>query len=217
MSREGGRGIGEGLELGGREGRGRREREMERERGREERGKGEEGGGYVCKASLCSADCRLCLIGILLQELLSRGRYCLDEEESRSGNTPMHLVGSFLAALFRNFELSSHSLKRRRPSTFISRSSSSQSTHFLHSCQGFTQSQLLRLIISIYGGVPEVFEVFHCRQNTTEEDLKLFLNPKRATKRPFQYLILEVNRLPYQLQEVCDTHTWFHYLHCLMK
>jgi len=159
----------------------------------------------VCKASLCSADCRLRLIGILLQELLSRGRYCLDEEESRSGNTPMHLVGSFLAALFRNFELSSHSLKRRRPSTLISRSSSSQSTHFLHSCQGFTQSQLLRLIISIYGGVPEVFEVFHCRQNTTEEDLKLFLNPKRATKRPFQYLILEVNRLPYQLQEVCDT------------
>ncbi len=60
----------------------------------------------------------------------------------------------------------------------------------------------MRLIISIYGGVPEAFEVFHCRATTTEEELRLFLSPQRATKRPFQYLILEVNRLPYPLQEV---------------
>ena len=60
----------------------------------------------------------------------------------------------------------------------------------------------MRLIISIYGGVPEAFEVFHCRPTTTEEELRLFLNPRRATKKPFQYMILEVNRLPYPLQEV---------------
>ena len=137
------------------------------------------------------------------QDLLSHGRYSLTTEERQFGNTPMHVVGSFLAALFQNFELSTYTLKHRRPSSVLSRSPSSQSAHILHSCQGFTQSQLLRLIISIYGGVPEVFEVFHCRHNTTEEELRLFLNPKRATKRPFQYLILEVNRLPYQLQEVC--------------
>ena len=112
--------------------------------------------------------------------------------------TPMHVVGFFLAELFKNLDLSNHSLKRRRPSVI----SSSQSTHILHSCSGFTQSQLIRLIISIYGGVPEAFEVFHCRSTTTEEDLRLFLNPKRATKHPFQYLILEVNKLSYQLQEV---------------
>ena len=137
------------------------------------------------------------------QDLLTHGRYTLTTEEKKSGNTPMHVVGSFLAALFQNFELSTYTLKHRRPSSLLSHSPSSQSAHILHSCQGFTQSQLLRLIISIYGGVPEVFEVFHCRHNTTEEELRLFLNPKRATKRPFQYLILEVNRLPYQLQEVC--------------
>jgi hypothetical protein len=55
----------------------------------------------------------------------------------------------------------------------------------------------------VFGGVPEPFEVFHCRPTVTEEELRLFLNPKRATKHPFQYLILEVNKLPYQLQEVC--------------
>ena len=117
-------------------------------------------------------------------------------------DTPMHTVGAFLSSLFKNFELSSHSLKRRRPSV-PSRTNPSQSTHILHSCKGYSQGQLLRLIISIYGGVPEAFEVFHCRATTTEEELRLFLNPRRATKRPFQYLILEVNRLPYQLQEVC--------------
>ena len=73
---------------------------------------------------------------------------------------------------------------------------------FLLCSTGFTQSQLLQLIISIYGGVPEAFEVYHCRPTSTEEELRMFMNPRRATKRPFQYLILEVNKLPYRLQEV---------------
>ena len=72
----------------------------------------------------------------------------------------------------------------------------------LYTHTGFSQSQLLRLVISIYGGVPEAFEVYHCRSTSTEEEIRLFMNPKRATKRPFQYLILEVNKLPYRLQEV---------------
>ena len=114
----------------------------------------------------------------------------------------MHIVGAFLSQLFKNFELSSHSLKKRRPSIPVLRSMSTQSTHILHSCQGYNQSKIIRLIISIYGGVPEAFEVLRCRYNTTKQEIQLFLNPKRATKRPFQYLILEVNKLPYQLQEV---------------
>lgn len=126
-------------------------------------------------------------------------------------NTPIHTVGAFLSELFRNFELSSYSLKKRRPSMPVLRSMSPQSTHILHSCQGYNQSQIVRLIISIYGGVPEAFEVFRCRPNTTKEEIYLFLNPKRATKRPFQYLIVEVNKLPYYLQEV---HTFIHTYTC---
>lgn len=116
----------------------------------------------------------------------------------------MHIVGAFLSALYGNFELSTHSLtlKRCRTSSMASKALANQSTHILHSCQGFSQSQLIRLIISVYGGVPEPFEVLHCRSSTTEEELRLFLSPKRATKRPFQYLLLEVNKLSYQLQEV---------------
>lgn len=129
-------------------------------------------------------------------------------------DTPMHVVGAFLSALYGNFELSTHSLtlKRCRTPSMASKALSNQSTHILHSCQGFSQSQLIRLIISVYGGVPEPFEVLHCQPTTTEEELRLFLSPKRATKRPFQYLILEVNKLSYQLQEVWNLcHLLCHY------
>ncbi len=122
--------------------------------------------------------------------------------EQGSEFAPMHQVGAFLSALFENSDLSTNSLKRRRATSSISRSMSQQSTHILHSCQHFTPSQLIRTIIVIFGGVPEPFEMFHCRPTCTEEELRLFLNPKRATTHPFQYLILEVNKLPYQLQEV---------------
>ena len=116
--------------------------------------------------------------------------------------TPMHQVGRFLAALFKDSKLSTSSLKQRRNISPFSRQMSQQSTHILHACQNFTPSQLIRTVIGIFGGVPEPFEVFHCRPTVTEEELRLFLNPTRATKQPFQFLILEVNKLPYHLQEV---------------
>ena len=141
-----------------------------------------------------------------LQSLVRNESY-FDAQDSNL--TPMHLVGAFLSALFENSDLSTSSLKRRRVSSVLYRSMSQESTHILHSCKNFTASQLVRTIIGIFGGVPEPFEVFHCRPTATEEELRLFLNPARATKQPFQFLILEVNKLPYHLQEVLytDTHT----------
>ena len=139
---------------------------------------------------------------LLLQTLLPNKADFIEGDPGE--DTPMHIVGAFLSALYENFELSTHSLtlKRCRTPSMASKALSNQSTHILHSCQGFSQSQLIRLIISVYGGVPEPFEVLHCQPSTTEEELRLFLSPKRVTKTPFQYLILEVNKLPYQLQEV---------------
>ena len=118
-----------------------------------------------------------------------------------SGNAPMHVVGEFLGMIFNN-----HSLPKRCSEILswplsISRHSSSEPTQLLHYCPGYSQAQLIRLIISIYDGVPEAFEVFRCRPSSTEEELGLFL--KLVTKHPLQYLILEVNQLPFKLQEVC--------------
>ena len=99
-----------------------------------------------------------------------------------------------------------HSLPKRcgeglsRPRSVSRLSFSPEPSQLLHYCPGYSQAQLIRLIVSIYDGVPEAFEVFHCRPSSTEEELGLFL--KRAAKHPLQYLVLEVNRLPFKLQEV---------------
>jgi len=78
---------------------------------------------------------------------------------------------------------------------------SSEPSQLLHYCPRYSQAQLIRLIVSIYNGVPEAFEVFRCHPLSTEEELSLFL--KRVAKHPLQYLILKVNQLPFKLQEVC--------------
>ena len=119
-----------------------------------------------------------------------------------SDKAPMHVVGEFLKMVFNN-----HSLPKRcgkglsQPQSISQHSFSLKPTQLLHYCPGYSQTQLIQLIVSIYGGVPEAFEVFHCHPSSTEEDFNLFL--KRVAKHPREYLILEVNRLPFKLQEVC--------------
>ena len=80
-------------------------------------------------------------------------------------------------------------------------SGSPQGIYQLHYAPGYTQSQLLRLITEIYDGVPESFEVFYCHPLTTQEELKMFM--ERVKYHPLPYLILQVNKLPFNLQEVC--------------
>ena len=70
----------------------------------------------------------------------------------------------------------------------------------LHSALDFTQGELIGLVLRIYGGPPEPFELLHCDNYTTEDDVKLFI--KRVCQHPRRYLVLEVNQLPFQLQEV---------------
>ena len=115
-------------------------------------------------------------------------------------STPMDVVGAFLAHLF--FQdiddcclPKQYNLADSEVSALLQKSS-----HFLHSAIGYCQSLLIRLIVGIYGGLPEAFEVLHCNPTTTEQELKLFM--KRITLHPRQYVILEVNRLPYNIQEV---------------
>ena len=115
----------------------------------------------------------------------------------------MHVVGVFLGMVFNNHSLPKHCGECLSHCYSSSQHFSSERTQplVLHYCPGYTQAQLIRLIVSIYNGVPEAFEVFHCHPSSTEEDLGLFL--KRVAKHPLQYLILKVNQLPFKLQEVC--------------
>ncbi|KAL5475165.1 hypothetical protein EMCRGX_G027231 [Ephydatia muelleri] len=106
--------------------------------------------------------------------------------------TPMHAISMFLSALLLN-----HSLPTRIPMTSVA------AQIVVHSCPGFTQTELIPIILSIFNGVPEPFQIFRCQSSSTQVELDLFL--RRAATFPIPHLILEVNRLPFQLQE------------CLMK
>lgn len=113
----------------------------------------------------------------------------------------MEIVGGFLGDLLQNHTPPRRSTEiMRRPSTVIQFPGTSDANQFLHHAPKYRQSQLIRLIVSIYGGVPESFEVFHCRSSSTKEELSLFL--ERIERKPLRYLILEVNKLPFGLQEV---------------
>ena len=122
---------------------------------------------------------------------------------------PLNVVGSFLSSLLQVFNReTSHSLPMRYTDDF-SQLSSSQTIPFspppekkfvLHSALNFTQGELVELVLRIYGGPPEPFELLHCNSFTTEEEVKLFM--KRVYQHPRQYLVLEFNHLPFQLQEV---------------
>lgn len=72
----------------------------------------------------------------------------------------------------------------------------------LHRLHGCSNAELIQLIFTIYDGIPEPFEVFYCQNLPTQNELDLFL--ERALRFPRQYIMLEVNKLPYHLQEVSN-------------
>ena len=72
----------------------------------------------------------------------------------------------------------------------------------LHNAPAYTQNQLVRLVVQVIEGLPEPYDILHCHHTTTEEEIKIFM--RRVEKHGHrQYVILEINHLPYQLQEVC--------------
>ena len=113
----------------------------------------------------------------------------------------MEVVGRFLGDLLQNHTFPQHSTPAVQRPSAIHFCDSSYTNQFLHHAPKYSQSQLVRLIFSIYGGLPKSFEVFHCQASSTKEELGLFL--ERVERKPLRYLILEVNKLPFRLQEVC--------------
>lgn len=115
--------------------------------------------------------------------------------------SPMLVVGQFLDALFQD-----HVLPRRcsvKDSMSLPRHLRSITSHFaqpLYSCPTYSQMDFLCLILNLFSGVPEAYQVLRCQPSTTEEELSLFL--KRVGHHHSHYLMLGVNRLPFKLQEV---------------
>ena len=107
---------------------------------------------------------------------------------------PLETVGVFLDTLF---------LSRVLPIPRVRTLPRSEGSHVvLHRLHGCSNAELIQLIFTIYDGIPEPFEVFYCQNLPTQNELDLFL--ERALRFPRQYVMLEVNKLPYHLQEVSN-------------
>lgn len=123
-------------------------------------------------------------------------------ESILESSSPMEVVGCFLHKLIREHEMAKYALQVRHPYRQLSRSLSSQASTVLNSCPGLSSAQLLALIINSYNGVPESFQLLRCQSSTSEAELHLFL--ERVAHHPFQYMVIGVEKLPYDLQEVCS-------------
>lgn len=107
----------------------------------------------------------------------------------------MQVVGILLEDLF------SHPLVKG--SLSLPHQNYSISHHFsqpLYSCPNYSQMDFVCLIIKIFSGIPETYQLLRCQKTTAEEELNLFL--KRVEIHHAHYLLLNVNELPFKLQEV---------------
>ena len=75
----------------------------------------------------------------------------------------------------------------------------------LHSARHCSYSKLIALIINLKGGVPEAYDILRCGPHITKYDLeKFFRRAKLPCCQHQPSFILEVNKLAYHVQEVCN-------------
>lgn len=73
-------------------------------------------------------------------------------------------------------------------------------TAFSYKCFNFTSLQLLKLLASLYNGIPSSLQILQCNTSTSEDEVRKFF--LRIVFFPGHYTIVEVNKLNAQLQEV---------------
>ena len=67
-----------------------------------------------------------------------------------------------------------------------------------------SQDELIRLILGECRGIPEYYDILFCTEDSTEEEIQSFMKRVEVSSQRHM-LILEVNNLPYSLQEVRST------------
>ena len=108
---------------------------------------------------------------------------------------PMKVVGQFLEDLF-SLPLVENKLSLPHQTYRVSYHSAQP----LYFCPECSQMDIVCLILTVFSGIPESYQILHCHETTTEEELDLFL--MRVKIHCSHYLILNFNKLPFKLQEV---------------
>ena len=127
---------------------------------------------------------------------------------------PIQQVGEFLDTLLQGRTLPSRCSFEEDIISLPSHhhSVTSYITQPLYSCSTYCQMDLQCLILQIFSGIPEAYQMLRCQETTTEEELNLFL--KRIEKHYNHYIMLDVNKLSFKLQEVSYSTMNKHLLQC---
>ena len=120
----------------------------------------------------------------------------------------MLVVGQFLDDLLLNHALSQHPPMSVRETISFPRhcAATKISNQPLFFCPSYSHASRLCFILEVFACIPEAYQVLRCQATTSEEELELFL--KRAQTQMNHYLVLDVNKLPFKLQEVRNG-SWF--------
>ncbi|XP_065828093.1 uncharacterized protein [Oscarella lobularis] len=117
----------------------------------------------------------------------------------QSEETPVQRVGTFLKRLVEDKDLFTRLYPARRRQRTSERSKPGKS-HVVHLAYGFNLDQLLKLILQIYDGFPESYEMLRCTKKITKGDVELFM--KRIQQFPYrQFTFVQVEELSIELQE----------------
>lgn len=110
--------------------------------------------------------------------------------------TSMIVVGQFLDNVLKTHSLSPMSSVK----CVSSYSHQRELSQPLYCCPAYSKTEVVCLIVGLFCGIPESYQVLRCHASTTEEELTLFLKRLRVHKA--HYLVLNVNKLSFKVQEV---------------
>ena len=111
-------------------------------------------------------------------------------------SSSINVIGSFMNDLF----LQDGTLGKKLAQRYVWNAESMKREMDIIVARKSGQRELIHLLVSVYNGIPEYFDILHCHSTTTEQELRAFMN--RVLLIPRQYVILEVNHLSFEQQEV---------------
>ena len=107
---------------------------------------------------------------------------------------PLKIVGSYLDAIV--------SCEMLKPCYLPKRTLATQTLGgVLYLVPDCSQDELIRLIVGECRGIPEYYDILFCTEDSTKGEIQSFMKRVEVSSQRHM-LILEVNNLPYSLQEV---------------
>lgn len=119
---------------------------------------------------------------------------------------PMQVVGQFLDMLLKDHcHPNLRSAVDNQLLTYYSQHDGDQYSQPLYCCSTSSLMEFACFVLKVLSGNPQSYQIMRCNAATTSEELNLFL--QRVESHHMHYIMLEINKLSFELQEVSDCFT----------